>query len=560
MKHIYQKSILAIAAIVLAVSQSFAEIPAGYYNSINGKTDAQLKTAVYQVIHNLTRISSYSDLPKYFQKTDVYPESNRWWDMYSDIPLYAPSFSGLNREHSFPKSWWGGLTNVNAYVDLNHLYPSEMKANTAKSNYPLGEVDPNYKADFDNGVCKVGYAVTGQGGGAKFVFEPADEYKGDFARTYFYMVTCYQDYTWEQKYMYMLQQNTYPTLSGWALDLLLKWSREDPVSQKEIDRNEQVYKAQNNRNPFIDFPSLAEYIWGTHKGEPFDIKQAGGGTVEPAGDPVLITPVQDMSLDFGQVALGKTTTAKMFFKGENLTGNISLRIYSGNKDYFTVPSNKIAANLVNAADGYWLNITYAPTALGEHASRLLISDYDGSKSRGVALIGECLPVPTLSACTALPAADITSDSYLASWTCPDDVVDYYEVTRTMYSGGGSKEEKLVAEGTELTITDFDENERESYYVRSVRLGYYSDPSNVVFVDHLGITGVAVEQPMYAIGQEGGIRIACSAPQTGCRVYDVAGRLVTVMDRVENNSEISLPQGVYIVVTDQCGTPSRVAVR
>lgn len=559
MKHIYLKSIFAAAA-MLTSSAALAEIPAGYYNSINGLKEAELKTAVYQVIHNLTRISSYQDLPKYFQRTDVYPDSNRWWDMYSDIPFYAPSFSGLNREHSFPKSWWGGLTNVNAYVDLNHLYPSEMKANTAKSNYPLGEVDPSYKADFDNGVCKVGYAVTGQGGGAKYVFEPNDEYKGDFARTYFYMVTCYQDYTWAQKYMYMLQQNTYPTLSGWALDLLLKWSREDPVSQKEIDRNEQVYKSQNNRNPFIDFPLLAEYIWGNHKGEAFDISQAGDITTEPTGEPNLITPVQDMSLDFGQVALGKSTTAKLFFKGEYITGNISIRIYSGNKEYFTAASNKIAANLVNAADGYWLNITYTPAELGEHTTRLLISDGGMSGSRGVALIGECLPVPTLNACTALPAADITSNSYLASWTCPDDVVDYYELTRTIYTSGQSREEKLVAEGTELTITDFDESDSESYYVRSVRLGYYSDPSNVIFVDHLGITGVAAEQPMYAISQEGGIRIACSSPQTGCRVYDVAGRLAASLPIVENNTEIALPLGVYIVVTDQCGTPSRVAVR
>ncbi len=560
MKHLYLHRLFAIIAICMAASAARAEIPAGYYNSIDGKKDAQLKTAVFQVIHNLTRISSYQDLPKYFQKTDVYPESRRWWDMYSDIPFYAPSFSGLNREHSFPKSWWGGLTNVNAYVDLNHLYPSEMKANTAKSNYPLGEVDTKYEMNFNNGICKVGYAVAGQGGGAKYVFEPADEYKGDFARTYFYMVTCYQDYTWSQKNMYMLQQNTYPTLTGWAVELLLKWNREDPVSQKERDRNEQVYLAQNNRNPFIDFHSLAEYIWGEHKGEPFDIKQAGGSTVEPGGDPVLITPVQDMALDFGQVALGKSVTAKMFFKGEYLKGNLSLRVYKDNYTYFSIPSKTIAASLVNAADGYWLNITYTPTELGEHSARLLISGYDGSKSRGVALIGECLPVPTLSACTALAASDITSDSYLASWTCPDDVVDYYEVTRTMYVGGSSKEEKLVAEGTELTINDFDESDSESYYVRSVRLGYYSDPSNVVFVDHLGISGVTTDQPMYAIGQEGGIRIACSAPQTGCRVYDIAGRLAAELPQVENNTEISLPQGVYIVTTDQCSKPSRVAVR
>ncbi len=186
-----------LVAMFFASVTSYADVPASYYSSLNGKKDAELKNAIYGIIHNFTRISSYQDLPKYFQTTDVYPESSRWWDMYSDIPLYAPSFSGLNREHSFPKSWWGGSTEVGAYVDLNHLYPSEMKANTAKSNFPLGTVDMSSNVSFDNGICKVGYPVNGQGGGAQKVFEPDDQYKGDFARTYFYMVTCYQDLTWK---------------------------------------------------------------------------------------------------------------------------------------------------------------------------------------------------------------------------------------------------------------------------------------------------------------------------------------------------------------------------
>ena len=168
--------VAGLVAMLFASAFSFAEAPASYYSSLNGKKDAELKTAIYNIIHNFTRISSYQDLPKYFQTTDVYPESRRWWDMYSDIPLYAPSFSGLNREHSFPKSWWGGSTDVGAYVDLNHLYPSEMKANTAKSNFPLGTVDMSSNVSFDNGICKVGYPVNGQGGGAQKVFEPDDEY------------------------------------------------------------------------------------------------------------------------------------------------------------------------------------------------------------------------------------------------------------------------------------------------------------------------------------------------------------------------------------------------
>lgn len=89
------------------------------------------------------------------------------------------------------------------------------------------------------------------------------------------MVTTYSNLNWNSNYMWMLQQNSYPTLTRWAIDMLLDWSRHDPVSQKEIDRNEQVYLIQNNRNPFIDFPELCEYIWGDKMGQAFPGERPG---------------------------------------------------------------------------------------------------------------------------------------------------------------------------------------------------------------------------------------------------------------------------------------------
>jgi hypothetical protein len=106
------------------------------------------------------------------------------------------------------------------------------------------------------------------------VFEPTDEYKGDFARVYMYMVTCYEDLSsrWTSAgRSSMLQNNTYPTLNVYAVNLLLEWHRNDPVSQKELDRNDVVQKIQKNRNPFIDMPELAEYIWGTKMAEIFNL-------------------------------------------------------------------------------------------------------------------------------------------------------------------------------------------------------------------------------------------------------------------------------------------------
>lgn len=551
MKKIFLSLLLAGAVCAGATAQA----PQGYYKALEGKSSGELKTAIHNLVRNFTLVSSYSALPRYFEITDLYPNSDRWWDMYSDIPLYAPSFKGLNREHSFPKSWWGGSTSVSAYVDLNHLYPSEAAANMAKSNYPLGEVAAGTEAKFSNGVSTVGYPTVGEGGGAQWVFEPADEYKGDFARTYFYMVTCYQDLTW--KYTYMVQQNLFPTLNGWAARMLMEWHRNDPVSEKETDRNEQIYLIQNNRNPFIDRPELAEYLWGDKVGQPYK-PQSGPDT--PTGDPELTTPVQDMALDFGQVAVGGEVRSQLFFHGQNLRGSLELTVTGADRDKFSIPANKINTALVNSESGTWLTVTYKPGATGRHEARLVISDGGITGSRGVALIGECLPVPTLTACTATEATDITSDSYRANWTSPEgEDVDFWIVTRTIYRGGEATVEKIEAEAPGIIIEGFGQSDSESYSVRSSRLGYTSPESNVIFVDHTGITGVQTDRALVVQGFEGCIRFICSVPQTGARIYDVAGSLVLTLDEVHENMDVDMPAGVYLVVTDQCRKPVKVVV-
>lgn len=538
-----------------------ADIPTGYYNALNGKKDAELKTAAYNIIRNFTSVSSYSNLPSYFRHTDVRPNTNYWWDMYSDmdVDIFITFGTYMNREHSFPKSWWGSTnataTNYKAYTDLNHLYPGEAKANQAKSNYPLGEVRTAGK--FDNGVTKVGAPVAGQGGGAAFVFEPDDEYKGDFARTYFYMVTCYQDYKWATSYMYMLQQNTYPTLNQWSVNMLLKWAREDPVSDKERMRNEAVYSIQNNRNPFIDFPDLAEYIWGNKTGEAFYVSDT-----PPAGDAILLAPVADTAVDFGQVAVGSSGKATLFVHSENFRNPITMIIFGGDKSMFEISTSAIPASLANRDEGYLLDITYKPIELGTHESKLqLVADDLNSAPPVVTLRGECLEKPVLNACTALDPTDITSDEYSANWTTPDgEVVDYWIITRTKYLNGSQTVEEILAEGSPWTITGFSESEYESYAVQSVRLGERSPMSNVVFVRHAGITGVEADEPLTVTAFPGIIRFDCAAPQSNCRIYDVTGRLVRTIERIERDMDIEMPFGVYFITTDSHSTPVKVAVR
>lgn len=252
--------IILLNAIVLA---AFGQ--QSYYTSIDGVNGgAALKTALYNIIKNHKQISYGSGSESTwgaFYTTDAAIENGqrRVLDMYSSEKRYFGSkgsaVSGMNIEHSVAKSWWGGTQN-NAYCDLHHLNPSDQNANSRKSNYPLGELT---SISWDNGVTFVGKANID--GTSQNAYEPCDEYKGDFARVFMYMFTCYQDLTW--KYTWMnYEKSTYPTLKPWAVELLLKWHRQDPVSTKEVNRNNAVYEIQGNRNPFVDYPQLAEYVWG----------------------------------------------------------------------------------------------------------------------------------------------------------------------------------------------------------------------------------------------------------------------------------------------------------
>ncbi len=561
-----KKFSLIFTAAVLTLAVCHAAIPGGYYNDLDGITSpSQLKTALCNIINPHTAPGSssayssyYNNLPTYFRQTDVKPETDFWWDMYSDMDVNINGQFGqyMNREHSFPKSWWGGSTSIPAYVDLNHLYPGNARANQAKSNYPLGEVNLSEAVNFNNGVSIIGYAVTGQGGGAKYVFEPADEYKGDFARTYFYMVTCYQDLTWS--YLYMLQQNKYPTLSPWASEMLLRWSREDPVSEKEINRNEAVYKIQNNRNPFIDMPGLEEYIWGKKQGEKFEI-----ANTLPGSEPNLFSPTDGQALDFGECATGKHVDSFLLFRGENLSGNISLLLTGPNKGEFSLETTQLNSDLVNQPGGYQLRVRFSPKSVGKKEASLTIYDVSGwgAESMSIQLIAEAFPVPTLSVIKALPASDVTSTSYIANWEAPaNEVVDYYLVNRTRYIDGKAEVEQIMAEGNAAAINDYDPTVNESYTVQSVRLGYRSEPSNVIYVNGSGLQEVLNEQPLVVEVYPGSLRIVCGDEQTNLCIYDLSGCRVMTLATVTRNLDISLPLGAYFITTDQHHTPVKVLVR
>lgn len=256
---------MTVVATVYALAAS-AQIPEGYYDALKGKKGAELKTAVHNIIKE-ANVLSYGK-----------GKAATWWGFYLTdndngyvIDRYSPekvefgawgeSCSSMNIEHSFPKSWWGG-DQRQAYKDLYNLMPSDAKANSTKSNYGMGVVT---KASYDNGVIKVG---TGDSG--KKLWQPYPQWQGDFARAYLYMATCYQDYAWVKEGLNSLETGDYPTLQKWASDLYIKWAKQDPVSDLEAKRNNIVSSIQGNRNPFIDFPNLMEYIWGDSISYEFD--------------------------------------------------------------------------------------------------------------------------------------------------------------------------------------------------------------------------------------------------------------------------------------------------
>lgn len=551
-----------------SASAGFTE---GYYNRMDGKKKEALKAAAKQCVVSHRQLEYYS-LPNYWQYSDVYPEEvngmKRWWEMYSD-QMYlirngqsgTQSFSAnkMQREHSIPKSWWkknGSVEYTPAYSDMWNLYPSDGPANQAKLNYPFGETRTT---TFDNGVTKVGAPKAGYGGGASSVFEPADEYKGDFARTIFYMATVYDDLPWVYNYMFV--SNSYPTLLPWAYNMLLQWAREDPVSQKEIDRNDIVEQYQGNRNPFVDFPNLAEYIWGLSTDETFIIadQESSDPTPPITGDPEITAPINGESLDFGQTAVNHSSTRVLQIIGHNMTSPLSVRVTGADRAYFVPEVTSIPALTMNKNGGYLLNIIYLPTSIGKHEARVILYDGGLEGSIAVTLHAEALAVPDMPAVRALEATDVTDGSYVANWEAAQGVADYYVVTRVRYNSGNEEVETYETGDTKYKMTDRDPNVAESYTVTYSRLGIESPASNSIYVAATGINDVRDESPCHVYGGKGGITVSRASGETGLlRVFDMAGALILEVQDARDGEFYSLQPGFYVIVVSG-GRPLKTTV-
>ena len=283
---------------------AWSDIPNGYYVNAIGKQDEELMSALEGIIYTHSLLD-YNYMWIAYDVTDV-GSDGYYIDMYSDCKynnqsahVAGASFvgEGINREHSFPKSWFGGEV-APMFTDLTMLIPTDAYVNQRRGNNPYGVCAGGITyTNEELGVTMKGKLGTSTYEGCTSkVFEPDDEYKGDFARIYFYMVTCYKSDlgNWPGCDQLDYQKNNYKAFSDWSMQLLMEWHRADPVSQKEVNRNEAVYIEQGNRNPFVDHPELAEYIWGTKQHEEW----TGEGTpIDPFDKQVpVMQPVDETAV------------------------------------------------------------------------------------------------------------------------------------------------------------------------------------------------------------------------------------------------------------------------
>ena len=278
-----KRSIFAAMLLCLTVVEAFAQGPNGsntYYRNADGKKGEALKTAMFNIIKlPSTAPIDYDGLYEGYKKTDTradgyvrdwYSKTTKYKHVTDKAGSYSKEGDCYNREHLVPQSWFGSGVPKS---DIMHVVPTDGYVNNKRGNIPLAEVA---KADYvsNGGYCKRGTCKTP--GYTGTVFEPNDEIKGDIARIYFYMVTAYQNLA--PNWGNVFDGKTYPGFDSWYLTMLMRWSKQDPVDEVEIARNNAVYSetAQKNRNPFVDYPGLEDYVWGDKKTEAFSYDNYGG--------------------------------------------------------------------------------------------------------------------------------------------------------------------------------------------------------------------------------------------------------------------------------------------
>lgn len=268
---------LLIVGLLFSVANIFAQIPTGYYDGTVGLTGAALKTKLSSIISSGHQTKSYDALDDEYPNSDkdsYYEKDGTVLDIYSENPTetdpyvyqfgvkkcgnYKIEGDCYNKEHIFPQGYFNKASPM--VSDIHHIVPTDGKVNGMRSNFPFGNVGSSVSYTSKNG-SKLGTSNSVNYSGK--VFEPINEFKGDVARMIFYFATRYEAKLKDFDANDILTNTSFPGIQSWELEVLKQWHTQDPVSQREIDRNNAAYTYQRNRNPFIDHPEYVDLIWGT---------------------------------------------------------------------------------------------------------------------------------------------------------------------------------------------------------------------------------------------------------------------------------------------------------
>ena len=268
---------LLIVGLLFSVANIFAQIPTGYYDGTAGLSGSALKTKLSSIISSGHQTKSYDALDDEYPNSDkdsYYEKDGTVLDIYSENPTetdpyvyqfgvkkcgnYKIEGDCYNKEHIFPQGYFNKASPM--VSDIHHIVPTDGKVNGMRSNFPFGNVGSSVSYTSKNG-SKLGTSNSVNYSGK--VFEPINEFKGDVARMIFYFATRYEAKLKDFDANDILTNTSFPGIQSWELEVLKQWHTQDPVSQREIDRNNAAYTYQGNRNPFIDHQEYVAQIWGT---------------------------------------------------------------------------------------------------------------------------------------------------------------------------------------------------------------------------------------------------------------------------------------------------------
>ena len=341
----------------------------------------------------------------------------------------------------------------------------------------------------------------------------------------------------------------YPMFRDWAVNMLLEWNAQDPVSDKERNRNEAVYGIQKNRNPFIDLPELCEYIWGSKKTLPFSL----GG--EQPSDPELASPADGAVYTIGNIMQGRSGAVSIPVQGKYLTAPLTVSI-SGDSQ-FSLSANTISATQANT--GTTLTATFACADIGDAQAQLTFAGGGLEAPVKVTVKATGVEKTTLAPVTAL-AADIHSETaYRARWTDAPVTPDYYLVNRTYRVNGEMKTRKYMTTVPYYEFDDRDFGADETYTVQYAVGSDVSEPSNAIIVKAGDVSASVIEADAFEVEcVGGGIRVVCGEANS-LTVTDISGRTVASVDHIATGALLPLSRGIYILSSPRLAKPLKIFV-